>query len=78
MNDSLFIENWAKLDRLTQKALKDYARHPSDGNQSYIVGYLGALADRGILPDVVYWLAIVGQLQQAKAVEDAIRFAEIP
>jgi hypothetical protein len=77
MNDSLFIENWAKLDRFTQKALKDYSRNPSDSNQSYMVGYLGALADRGLVPEISYWLAIVGQLQASKAIVEAIRYSAL-
>lgn len=72
MNDALFIENWNQLDTFTKKAFKDFARNPSASNQSYIVGYIGALADRGLLPEVPYWLALAGTIAEGNKAQDFV------
>lgn len=77
MNDALFIENWAKLDRFTQKALRDFARKPTERNSCYVTGYIGALGDRGLLPDVNYWLALVGQMAEGSKAQDFVLQAKV-
>lgn len=77
MNDELFIENWGKLDVFTRKAFKDFARNPTERNSCHMVGYIAALADRGLIPEVGYWLALAGQIREADRARDAVRFAAI-
>lgn len=77
MNVELFLANWAQIDRLTQVALKNFVRSPTERNACYITGYIGALADRDLLHDASYWLAITGRvIDQDAKVSDAIRHAE--
>lgn len=66
MNIELLDANWRTLDTFTQKALKDYARFGTESNNTYITGYLGALADRGLLTDPGYWLAVVNTPEAMK------------
>lgn len=77
MNDALFIENWANLDTFTRKALKDFARSPTESNQAYAVGYIGALADRGLIPEISYWLALVGQMSEGSRAQEFVRYASL-
>jgi len=58
MNYVLFDQNWARLNKFQQKAFKDYARNRTNNNSAYMVGYLGACADHGLLTDVGYWLSV--------------------
>lgn len=72
MDDGLFIKNWERLDAFTKKAFKDFARHPTEQNACYATGYIAALADRGLLTDPGYWLAVVGRMRDSERVREAV------
>lgn len=72
MNDALFLENWEALDMFTRKALRDFARKPTERNSCYVIGYIAALSDRGLLDDPGYWLAFISRTAEGNDQQRAI------
>lgn len=79
MNDLIFHEPFLKamkdLPRLARKALYDFAKFPSDGNQSYMIGYMGALRDNSVIScdTHTYMLSVCGQLTKQAYISEAIK-----
>lgn len=77
MSDEEFINHWRELDCDTKNALKNLARNPTRDNAAYMIGYIGALADRSMLKDVGYWMAIVNTMAEGNRVQDNVLHSDL-
>lgn len=83
MNDLLhheqFVTAWKDLPGRAKRMMKDFAKYPTMGNQSYAIGYLAALFDNSVIrqDSHTYFLSLCGQLVCQQYIVEAIREAEL-
>lgn len=75
MDTTEFQKQWGHLSDQMRFALRNFARCPTESNRSYIVGYIGALADHGMIQDAAYWLAVAGVMAQGHTAQEAVLHA---
>lgn len=77
--DELFMIHWRGMDYRLRRTFKDFAKYPTQTNESFVVGYLGALADHKLITQerYTYLLALAGQMRTAAWVAHAVRHAEL-
>ena len=79
LNHELFKTAWKDLPQRAQRMMKDFARYPTLGNQSYAIGYLAALFDNSCIRQDThtYMLSLCGQLPAQGYIVEAIKEAEL-
>lgn len=77
MDKSEFDAAWKDIGPRAQRMLKDFAKYPTDRNQSYATGYLAAMFDNSVIRQNSYTflLALVGQLPTTMGIIEAIKEA---
>ena len=70
----LFRAAWARLPWRAQYTLRVFAKHPTERNNAYVTGYLGAMRDCQVINanDYTYWLAAIGQMVGATWLKTAL------
>ena len=74
-----FKAAWKDMGNRGRRMLKDFAKYPTLGNQSYVIGYIAALFDNSCISQDTYnfMLSLCGQLPCQGYIIEAIREAEL-
>lgn len=73
-----FTDAWGELPARAKRMLKEFAKYPTSGNQSYAIGYLAALYDNSVVScdTYHYLLSLCGQLPSQGFIIEAIKESE--
>ena len=74
MNQELFDLAWAEAPLHLKRALKDFAKYPTERNSCFISGYLSAMDNSGVLSSetYLYLLALTGQIGESKELQTLV------
>lgn len=75
MNTTLFEETWDRLGYKPRLVIDIFARHPSERNQCYTMGYIAAEYDNGALDkdDYYYLLCVLGQMLDDVDLQETVK-----
>ena len=74
MNQELFDAAWAEAPLHLKRALKDFAKYPTERNSCFICGYLSAIDNSGVLSSetYTYLLALTGRMYGSKDLQTLV------